>query len=171
MALFFNRSYKQVSWGQGLYSILLWVFLSLVNHSACCWTELWTSLPSPGTAFPLSHKDDKFLLFWISEKVWNGFPFLPGKNTNRIRLWNQSANFIWWLSDLKYGLEQGLCISQLRQWRLFLQLLFHDSDLLYVVCRLHPRTSHCFGNRIGWAVRLFFQDKSYCFMGVDTFLP
>ena len=40
----------------------------------CCWTELWSSLPSPGTAFPLSHKDDKFLLFWISEKVWNGFP-------------------------------------------------------------------------------------------------
>lgn len=109
-----------------------------INHWSLCWwgprtvesgrerRTLWniglwsSSLSSPWTAFPLSNKDDKFLLFWISERVWNGFPSLPGKNTNRICLWNESANFIWWLSDLKYGLEQELCISQLRQWRLFL---------------------------------------------------
>lgn len=51
---------------------------------ARCSIDLWSSLPGPWTAFPLSNKDDKFLLFWISETVGNGSPFLPGKNTNRI---------------------------------------------------------------------------------------
>lgn len=58
-------------------------------------------------------KDDNFLLFWIGEAVGNGFFPLPGRNTNRICLWNTSAHSTWWLSDLKSVLEQELCISQL----------------------------------------------------------